>query len=75
MKSFVYQLMYVKYTIPSKVTIYLLSYSFLNTFGDVADVEYWLILLESLPFKTSFLKQGCNVCNLEAGCEADPCRV
>ena len=34
--------------------IYLLSHSFLYNLGDVAEVGYWSIILESVFVKTSF---------------------
>ena len=45
-------------------TIYLLSHSFLNKFGDIAEVGYWSIILESNSFKTSFLHR-CDMCGIE----------
>ena len=53
----------------SNVLIYLLSHSFLDKFGDIAEVQYWSIILESVSIKTSLLKQGCDMCSLQTGWE------
>ena len=47
--------------------IYLPSHSY--KFGDVAEVGYRLIILESVSVKTSFFQQGCDMCSLETGWE------
>ena len=49
--------------------IYLLGYSFPDKFGCVTEVGYRSIVLESVSGKTSFLKQGCDICSLQAGPE------
>ena len=51
------RLIYVQYTLLSNVLIYLLSHSFLYQFGDVAEVGYWSIILESVSVKSSFFKK------------------
>ena len=45
--------------------IYLLSHSFLNKFGNIAEVRYWLIV-QGISVKTSFLEQVCNIFGVEA---------
>ena len=42
----------------SNVLIYLPSHSFLFKFGDVAEVGYWSIILESVSVKTSFFSKS-----------------
>ena len=39
---------------------YLPSHSFLYEFGDVAEVGYWLITLETISVKTSIFQQRCD---------------
>ena len=42
----------------SNVLIHLSSHSFLYKFGDLAEVGYWSIILESVSVKTSFCNKG-----------------
>ena len=58
----------------SNVLIYLPSHSFLYKFGDVAEVGYWSIILESVSIKTSFLSKDVTCEVLQQGEKLPSCR-
>ena len=58
----------------SNVLFYLPSHSFLYEFGDVAEVGYWLIILESVSVKTSFFNKGVTCAVLKQDGKLPSCR-